>query len=58
MAVKVDLHDGRSFEYESAVRVADREHEYVLYDGLGNVLAHLNKFDVKSLHTQNIDERY
>ncbi|WP_347911349.1 hypothetical protein [Pseudomonas grandcourensis] len=58
MAVKIDLHDGRSFEYENAVRVVDTKHDYVLYDESGNVVAHLHKFDVKNLHTKDIDEKY
>lgn len=58
MAVKVELHDGRSFEYENAVRVGDGRYEYVLYDERGNVLAHVHKNDVKHLHTKDIDERY
>ncbi|MFJ2709749.1 hypothetical protein ACIOZM_02540 [Pseudomonas sp. NPDC087346] len=35
MAVQIDLHDGRSLEYENAVRVVDAKHEYVLFDESG-----------------------
>ncbi|MFQ6574171.1 hypothetical protein [Pseudomonas sp. Hg5Tf] len=56
MGVKIEFHDGRSVEYENAVRVADSKHEYVLFDENGDVVAHVHKFDVKNLHTKNIDE--
>lgn len=58
MAVKVEMHNGESFEYESAVRVAESDHAYTLYDEAGNVLARLHKFDVKNLHTKDVSEKW
>lgn len=54
MAVKIELHDGRAVEYENAVRVADGRNEYVLYDEQGAVVAQVQKYDVRNLHTKDL----
>ncbi|PZW76637.1 hypothetical protein DFS21_11089 [Pseudomonas sp. 2848] len=58
MGVKIEFHDGRSVEYENAVRVADSKNDYVLFDESGAVLAHVHKYDVKNLHTKDPDEKW
>ena len=53
MTVKVEMHDGSTYVYDNAGRVNEEKYTFTLYDDRGNVVAHLNKGDVKNLHTRD-----
>ncbi|WP_433766675.1 hypothetical protein [Pseudomonas putida] len=56
MTVKVEMHDGSNYAYDTATRVSQEQYTFTLYDERGNVVAHLNKGDVKNLHTKDPEQ--
>lgn len=52
--VEIEFHGGRDdIAYSGVARVEDGQYEYKLYDTKGNLLASVNKGDVKNLITRD-----